>query len=42
MTDLESELATARVHVSDVIEGENQHFKGRWLLHGEVILGVDL
>ena len=37
-----SELATTRVHVSDVIEGENGHWKGRWTLHGEVILGVDL
>lgn len=37
-----SDLATTRVHISDVIEGSNQHFSGRWSLHGEVILGVDL
>jgi Protein of unknown function (DUF4230) len=37
-----SELATSRVHISDFIDGENDHYKGRWTLHGEVILGVDL
>jgi hypothetical protein len=37
-----SELATTRVHLSDFIEGENGHYKGKWSLHGEVILGVDL
>lgn len=37
-----SELATTRVHVADVLEGENGHYRGRWSLHGEAILGVDL
>jgi hypothetical protein len=37
-----SDLATTRVHISDSIEGENDHFQGRWALHGEVVLGVDL
>jgi Protein of unknown function (DUF4230) len=37
-----SELATTRVHLSDFIEGENAHYIGRWTLHGEVVLGVDL
>jgi Protein of unknown function (DUF4230) len=37
-----SELATTRVHISDVIEGENEHWRGRWSLHGEVVLGVNL
>lgn len=37
-----SELATTRVHISDVITGKNQHWEGKWLLHGELILGVDL
>ncbi len=37
-----SELATTRVHIQDVIEGENNHYIGRWTLHGEVVLGVDL
>jgi hypothetical protein len=37
-----SELATSRVHISDFIDGENDHYKGRWTLHGEVVLGVDL
>jgi hypothetical protein len=37
-----SELATARVHLSDYIEGENDHYIGRWTLHGEIVLGVDL
>lgn len=37
-----SELATARIHISDSLEGENKHYRGKWLLHGEAILGVDL
>ena len=37
-----SDLATTRVHVSDFIEGENAHWKGKWILHGEAVLGVDL
>jgi Protein of unknown function (DUF4230) len=37
-----SELATTRLHLSDFIEGQNNHYKGKWILHGEVILGVDL
>lgn len=37
-----SELATTRVHLSDVITGKNHHWEGKWLLHGELILGVDL
>lgn len=37
-----SELATARIHISDSIEGENAHYRGKWALHGEVMLGVDL
>jgi hypothetical protein len=37
-----SDLATTRVHLSDFIEGENNHYVGRWTLHGEAVLGVDL
>lgn len=37
-----SDLATARVRIADVIEGENAHWRGRWSLHGELVLGVDL
>jgi hypothetical protein len=37
-----SDLATTRVHISTYIEGDNNHFEGRWALHGEVVLGVDL
>ncbi len=37
-----SELATARIHISDSIEGANAHYRAKWALHGEVILGVDL
>ena len=37
-----SELATTRVHLTDSIKGENAHYIGRWILHGEVVLGVDL
>jgi hypothetical protein len=37
-----SELATTRVHISDFIEGESKHWRGRWQLHGEVLMGVNL
>jgi hypothetical protein len=37
-----SDLATTGVHISDFVEGENDHYFGRWSLHGEVVLGVDL
>ncbi len=37
-----SDLATQRVHLSDSITGENDHWKVRWMLHGEAVLGVDL
>jgi hypothetical protein len=37
-----SDLATTEVHLSDFIEGENDHYLGRWTLHGIVVLGVDL
>jgi hypothetical protein len=37
-----SDLATANVHISDYIELENNHYVGRWTLHGEVVLGVNL
>ncbi len=37
-----SDLATARVHINDFIEGENRHWRGKWSLHGEVVLGVNL
>lgn len=37
-----SDLATTRVHISDYIELENNHYVGRWALHGEVVLGVNL
>lgn len=37
-----SDLATQRVHLSDSITGENGHWKVRWMLHGEAVLGVDL
>mgnify|MGYP006419290783 CR=1 FL=1 len=37
-----SDLATQRVHLSDSIIGENDHWKVRWMLHGEAVLGVDL
>ena len=37
-----SDLATTRVLISDFIEGENDHFEGKWILHGEANLGVDL
>jgi hypothetical protein len=37
-----SDLATTRVLISDFIEGQNEHFEGKWLLYGEATLGVDL
>ena len=37
-----SDLATTRVHISDVFEHADDSYKGRWSLHGDVILGVDL
>jgi hypothetical protein len=37
-----SELATTRVHISDVIEGATRDFRGKWSVHGEAILGVNL
>ena len=36
------DLATARIHIRDYIEGSNADYKGRWLLFGEILLGVDL
>lgn len=37
-----SDLATLRVQIADTIVGENEHWKVRWMLHGEAVLGVDL
>lgn len=37
-----SELAVTKVHVCDVIEGSNAHYRGRWTLHGDCLWGVDL
>ena len=37
-----SDLATLRVQISDSISGENKYWSGRWMLHGEAVLGVDL
>jgi Protein of unknown function (DUF4230) len=37
-----NELATTRVHISDTIEGANNDYRGKWTLHGECILGVNL
>jgi hypothetical protein len=37
-----SDLATTRVLISDFIEGQNEHFEGKWVLCGEATLGVDL
>lgn len=37
-----SHLVSLNVHVSDFLEGETRHHRGRWLLHGECMLGVDL
>jgi hypothetical protein len=37
-----SDLCTARVHLSDTIEAANNHHTGRWLIHSEILIGVDL
>src|SRR5262249_27024548 len=37
-----SELATTRVRIADCIDGENENWRVKWVLHGEVVLGVDL
>ena len=37
-----SDLATLRVQLADSMTGENDHWKVRWMLHGEAVLGVDL
>jgi hypothetical protein len=36
------DLVASEVHISDTIEGYNDHYKGKWSLHGEVLLGIDL
>jgi hypothetical protein len=37
-----SELATTRVRIADGLDGENENWRVKWALHGEVVLGVDL
>jgi len=37
-----SELVPARVHISDFLEGANDHYRVTYALHGEVMIGVDL
>jgi hypothetical protein len=37
-----SELATTRVRIADGIDGDNDNWRVKWALHGEVVLGVDL
>jgi hypothetical protein len=37
-----SDLAITKIHISDFIEGEDAHFAGKWSLHGDVVLGVEL
>jgi hypothetical protein len=37
-----SDLATTRVLISDFIEGQNEHFEGKWVLYGQAMIGVDL
>lgn len=37
-----SELVCLRVHVSDVLVGENDNYRGSWLIKGDAVLGIDL
>lgn len=37
-----SELAAIRVHIHDFLEGANGDYEGKWIVHGEIILGIDL
>jgi hypothetical protein len=37
-----SHLANTKVHITDSIAGENGHYRGKWGLHGEVVIGTDL
>ena len=37
-----SDLVTAKVHVSSDYASWNNHYKISWLLHGDVLLGVDM
>jgi hypothetical protein len=35
-------LLSTKVRISDSIEGRNDHFEGKWSLHGNILLGIDL
>jgi hypothetical protein len=37
-----SELVCLRVHVSDVLVGENDQYRGSWLIKGDAVLAIDL
>jgi hypothetical protein len=37
-----SELVCLRVHVSDVLVGENDNYRGSWLIKGDAVLAIDL
>lgn len=37
-----SDLICLRVHISDVLVGENDNVRGSWLVKGDAVLGIDL
>lgn len=37
-----SALVTTRIIISDILEGENSHYKGSWLVRGDALISVDL
>jgi hypothetical protein len=37
-----ADLVPTRAHISDTLEGSNNHYKVRYALHGEALIGIDL
>jgi Protein of unknown function (DUF4230) len=37
-----SDLLLKSIHINDELPGSNRHYEGRWLLHGELMVAMDL
>jgi hypothetical protein len=37
-----SDLATTKIAIADFLEGQDEHYEGKWVLYGDATLGVDL
>jgi hypothetical protein len=37
-----SELVCLRVHISDILVGEDNDYRGSWLIKGDAMIGIDL